>query len=140
MKLVRKLTVALFPGILVVLAVSGWLHVRQERRLYERDTRHDHHDLGHALSAAVAEIWKAEGRDAAIAFVGHAAAPGSQLQVRWLEELPDGGKETMRVDRNGHPPAWYTTVPVVVEGRMVGGIELAEQIIGEVQPGRGRGH
>jgi signal transduction histidine kinase len=128
MKLVRKLTIALFPGILVVLAVSGWLHVRQERRLYERDTRHDHHDLGHALSSAVAEIWKMEGRDAAMAFLAHASAPGSQVQVRWVDALPDGGKESMSVDRSGPEPSWHTLVPVTVDGTIVGGLELAESL------------
>ena len=135
MKLVRKLTIAIFLGLVLVFAVTGTMHVRNLLRLYEEDTHQDHYDLGYGIASSVSEVWKAEGRQAALDFVKQLNVPGKHVEVRWLDEVPDAARSgaTDSIDRSGRYPIFRTTIPVRVAGELQGAIRLDEPLPDERQ-------
>src|SRR4051812_42717387 len=128
MKLVRKLTIAIFLGLVLVFAVTGTMHVRNLIRLYEADTKQDHYDLGYGIAASVEEVWKAEGRQAALQFVKELNVPGKHVEVHWLDVAPDDARagDAFAIDRTGRIPVFRTTIPVTVAGELQGAIRLEE--------------
>ena len=53
MRLAWKLIVALLLGLIAVLALSGWLRVREEIKVFENDMRRDHEVVSHMLLEAI---------------------------------------------------------------------------------------
>jgi signal transduction histidine kinase len=152
-KLARKLAVALILGVFAVVAVHAYIRVRRLVQLFESDIRHDSHVYGRALAAAVAEVFRADGRQRALAIVQIANQRESHVRIRWVTlDAPQGSPDAPAVPRAELEPVTrgeeivtkiphlddvreehlVTFVPVVTEdGGSLGAIELAESLAGE---------
>jgi two-component system, NtrC family, sensor kinase len=143
-RLTRKLTVALFMGILALLLVNAWFRVKREIALFESEAKRDHHVMARALSVSVAEVWRVEGEARALELVSRVNEAESHLSIRWV--WPDAAPgspmapaislerelatEFAVVDRVRSPGRVLTWMPVVVGGKK-GGIELEESLANE---------
>ena len=138
MLLTRKLTLLISVAVVVVLSLVGVLRVRLETHLYEQDLRRDHHVLGRALAAAVAEAWRLSGKQRALDVIAHANTEGGPVVVRWVdpnvrrgEYAPKAhdlgsltaGVETHRVLRDDNALVTYEPLPL---GE--GALELTESL------------
>ena len=83
MRLAWKLIVALLLGLIAVLALSGWLRVREEIKVFENDMRRDHEVVSHMLEPSLQPAWRAGGEPAVAREVGRRATVG-RLSLRWL--------------------------------------------------------
>ena len=90
MKLVPKLTLALFTGSCVILAANAYLRVRREIASFEADRVSDHGMIGRSVVAAAGAVWKSDGRDSALATLDAVNSHFSRIQIRWLAPSEHG--------------------------------------------------
>jgi two-component system NtrC family sensor kinase len=141
MKIIPKLTLALVAGTCLILLTNGFLRVHREVAFFEADRLRDHEMIGRALGASVAAVWKSEGEAPALQSIDAVSAHFSRIRVRWrastqgvdLHVSPEAlaatlpGRPITRVDRTDErAPHWYTYVPLDVDGKRRGAIELSE--------------
>jgi two-component system, NtrC family, sensor kinase len=84
MRLVSKLTLALFAVTCVLLAVDGWLRVEAELEFFREDRALDHRRIGHALAHAAVGVRKSDGPAAAHKFIREANGREEELSITWL--------------------------------------------------------
>ena len=143
MKVVSKLTLAFLAGTSVVLAANGYVRVRREVSLFESDRARTHRLIGRALGASVSAVWQTDGQARALGLILDANADERTVLLRWtsaegadrphvpqstLEPLATGGALTVTVPAEHGDPTRYTYVPVSVNGRRAGWIELSESL------------
>jgi two-component system NtrC family sensor kinase len=141
MKIIPKLTLALVAGTCLILALNGFFRVRREVAFFESDRLRDHEMIGRTLGASVAAVWKSEGELPALQSIEAVNEHFTRIQVRWrvdtssakLHISPEAlaatpsGQPITRVDRtDAGNPHWYTYVPLAVDGKRRGAIELSE--------------
>jgi len=131
MRIVPKLTIALFSASCLVMALDGWLRARREVHFLEAARARDHEMIGRSLAATVAETWRHEGREPALRSINAANLQFTQVQISWRESgaLRCAGAEqalTTCVVPQGDTAIWFTYVPVEVDGAR-GAIELSER-------------
>jgi two-component system NtrC family sensor kinase len=148
MKLARKLALFLVLGMCAVLAIDDFFGIRREVNVYEADTRSDEHLTGRALATAIAELWPAGGRQRVLDVIRRANADATQLRIRWVEfdaqpgdalapALPReeldavtrGGEFHTAVTTGSNRGRFFTYVPVNIDGKFVGAIELSETFV-----------
>ncbi|WP_437936641.1 sensor histidine kinase [Sorangium sp. So ce341] len=148
MKLARKLTLALVFGVFLVLALSAYVQIRKEARIFENDVQRDHHTMGRVLAAAVSEVWRSEGQARALRLVDDANERERQVDIRWvwLDEqaseayrpglapellVPASMGQTVvhRIPRKD-ADVLITCMPVPVPGDRVGALLLSESLAG----------
>ena len=143
MKLVIKLTLTLVLGMSLALATFGYRSVRRERALLDAHRHRGDHLILHALSAAVSEVWRRDGRAEALRLIDDADAQGDGLRLRWVwldAAAGDPRRPTVPVDAArrsseivlmdggaGEPRAFVYAPTEVGEGRP-GAIELSESL------------
>jgi two-component system, NtrC family, sensor kinase len=147
MKLAQKLTLFLVLGMCFVLGLDYWMNVRRELRLHAADMRHDQHVTGQAFGVAFADLWNTGGRATALGLIDRANQASGQSYVRWIEfDAPPGsrfapllprsalgdvarGREIggTQADPSG-PGRFITYVPVRIDGRIPGALELSESL------------
>ncbi len=147
MRLSLKFTLTFLLGMGVVRAVFSYLRIERESALFENDFRGDHETMGRDLAAAVARIWSLAGEEPALAFVEETNVNKSQVSIRWIahNQAVDGDASTalgpeqfqilarngevlfQSVDLGGRPHL-RTYVPVSIEGRWLGTLELDESM------------
>lgn len=141
MKIIPKLTLALVTGTCLILLANGYLRVRREVAFFEADRLRDHEMIGRTLGASVAAVWRSEGEEPALQSIDAVTQHFTRIQVRWrastdraplhvsaeaLAATPSGRPVT-RVERpDERDPHWYTYVPLEVDGKRRGAIELSE--------------
>ena len=149
MKLAIKLGFFLVLGMWLVLALEFWISAGRELRFHEADTRQDQHVAGQVLRTALRETWRREGRAAALALVERADQAAGETTVRWIEldSLPGEGsaarlarldleplargEEVQRTLKQPDGPGLVVTaVPVTIDGRVAGALELTESLVG----------
>jgi signal transduction histidine kinase len=84
MKLVPKLSLVLVGAMSLVLVVRATSRVRDDKALYEKDTRRDHAVTAHVLRTSVAEVWETEGQARAEHLVETANRGSDTLRFRWI--------------------------------------------------------
>jgi two-component system NtrC family sensor kinase len=139
MKIVPKLTVALVAGTCAILAANGYLRVLREVTFFEADRLHDHEMIGRSLAAAATSVWKAEGEGPALASIDAVNQHFGRIHIRWvpavglvhvdpvaLAATPSGQTVTTKVPGVAGPPTWYTYVPIEIDGKRPGALELSE--------------
>ena len=150
MKLVRKLTLALLAGFALVFALQAWRSVSEFAEAYEEDIARDHRSMGRVLAAALSAGVRDQGGDAALAMVAEANEREPTTRIRWvrLDVAPDDpdapalseaallpaieGHLLTRLDRDaGVHGMVYTYSPVIVDGSVVGAVEISESLEGE---------
>ncbi len=126
MRVALKLMV-LFVGLLVaVLAMDGWLRLRRERAVYERDAMHEQRLLGRALRPAVEATWRAEGREAAAEVLALAQAGESEVSLRLRRRDPSA--QAVEVTREHAPGTLTTFVAIDAPDGASWAIELSESL------------
>lgn len=139
MKIVPKFTIALVGGMCVMLATNGYLRVRRESEALRRERLQRHRLTAASLGTAVRAAWKTDGEEAALEKMEATVARYSSMSVRWrptdTDVLPHFDMGTAlgglrdpltRSDETVDPPTWFTYVPIIVDGRARGEIELSE--------------
>ena len=147
MKIIPKLTLALFVGTSVILTVNGYLRVERERGYFDADRVRDHEMIGRSLAAATDAVWRTDGERAARQAIDAVASHFTTMQIRWvsvddagslgvapavLASTPAGQPFTL-VIRGSAGNAWETLVPLDVEGVRRGVIELTEPMTSELR-------
>lgn len=149
-KLARKLTVALVLGIFAVLAVQSFSRVRRETGLFEIDMRRDGHTMGRVLKTAAVEVWRTDSEAHAKRLIAEVNESESHVTIRWVSlDAPAGDPAAPRIGRDGLAPValgrevvskardqdgtehLVTYVPVRIEDRVAGAIEISESMAGE---------
>jgi signal transduction histidine kinase len=98
MKLARKITLPLVLCAFTVLGADTFLRVQREMALFESEMARDHHLLGRALGAAVAEALERSGLEKAQALVRAANEEGSGVGIRWVWlDVPEGHPDAPRL-------------------------------------------
>ncbi len=146
MRIVPKLTLALVAGTCVILAINGYFRVRREVAFFESDRMRDHEMIGRSLGAAVSAMWTTEGRTAAIKTVNAVNGHFKRIHIRWLdaEQVSEMNidPEVLAATESGEPvtrfvhnpePHWYTYVPLDIDSRRAGAIELSEPATSEAR-------
>jgi two-component system NtrC family sensor kinase len=143
MRLVRKLTLALLGGIAIIFAAETYLSVQLFVHFYDADARRDLRVIGRVLSDEIEHAWPQDGPGTALRLVQQADAGDPTLQLRWVtfdagmpSDLPldlaplllqqlRGGQSFVRSEDVGDGML-HTYLPVLVEGRLVGAIQVSE--------------
>jgi len=101
MTLARKLILPLALCVFAVLGADTFQRVQREMRLFESEMAQDHHLLGRALAAALAEALARSGPEKAQALVQAANTEGGAVKLRWVWlDVPPEHPEAPRL-----PPA-----------------------------------
>ena len=153
MRLAWKLSLALMPVVLGVLASSAYVRLQRELVLFQEDTRRDQRVIATTLARAAETLWMRQGAEAALDVIRDADAARSGMRIRWvsLEPSPDPGlKPTLaRSSLVGLTPdvplqvklgvapqhAWddpeeslVTYAVAISAGRRLGAVEVAESL------------
>jgi two-component system, NtrC family, sensor kinase len=129
-RIVPKLSLALFAGTCAILVVNGFFRVRREVAFFESDRVRDHETMGRALAAAVTAVWQTDGRAKALATLDTQGRASPRIDIHWHEGA-DGTEPTTGLVETTEGREWYTYVPVEVDGRREGGIEIIDRAVGE---------
>ncbi len=119
MRLARKLILATVIGLAVVFAANAYYRIRRERFAFDSDMRQDHAVLAQVLREAVADMWKKEGRQAALDLLAAVGSPSESVRVRWIDKNDTAARVTGK-DR------YVTNVSVCIAGECPGLIEISE--------------
>ena len=145
MKIIPKLTLALFAGTSVILAVNGYLRVERERGYFDADRVRDHEMIGRSLEAATEAVWRSDGENAARLAIDAVSGHFSTMRIRWvpadqadsLDVTPSqlaaapAGQPITHVTRGSSGSAWETLVPLDIGGTRRAVIELTEPMASE---------
>ena len=150
MKLVPKLTAALIAGTMLVLASNGFLRVRREIALLHADRVHDHALVGRALGAAVAAVWRSDGKRDALRVVEGANEHEGMVRIRWIDAADVGltrgdptslatlpvGETVTRILPTPSGDMRFSYTAVAGTGERLGFVELSEALDAERQAAR----
>ena len=129
MRIVPKLSLAFVAATCGILVVNGWFRVRREVAFYESDRARDHETIARSLGVAVASIWKSDGRAKALETVD--SFDRDVMRVRWHDEpVPiaadaSAGQPITTLDA-APKRTWHTWVPVEIDGKRQGALEMIE--------------
>lgn len=109
MRISGKLTLGMIGGIVAILAVSSYLTVNREIRLFETDMARDHETFAQAVASSMARVWRVDGRAHALGLLEQLDAGQGSMHVRFVPK--DGPPSDARIDptalrrvRHGGPP------------------------------------
>jgi signal transduction histidine kinase len=88
--------------------------------VFEADRARDHRLIGKALGAAVSDVWRSEGKSAALELIEKANEEEGKVHIRWTPDETPTTVDVLRGDRH------YTYVPVLLSDRPAGALELSE--------------
>ena len=122
MKLTFKLVIALIALIVLILGVDAWLSVRRESKFLRAELERKAYRIGSAMKELVADAWRREGPEVALALIQAANQRDRLLMIRWV--WLDGGSERFRpqapAERLGRTPL---NEPVTLQYRTPDGTE-----------------
>jgi two-component system NtrC family sensor kinase len=123
MKLTFKLVLALIALIVLILGVDAWLSVRRESRFLRAELERKAYRIGNAMKELVADAWRRQGPDVALALIQAANQRERLMIIRWVW-LDGRGTERFRPqapeDRVGSPPL---NEPVTLQYRSLDGTD-----------------
>jgi two-component system, NtrC family, sensor kinase len=96
MRISGKLTLGMIAGIIAILAVSSYLTVNREIRLFETDMARDHETFAKAVASSMARVWRADGRAHALGLLEQLDAGEGSVHVRFVPK--DGAPTDARID------------------------------------------
>ncbi|MBN2294649.1 MAG: HAMP domain-containing protein [Pirellulales bacterium] len=149
MKLTAKLVSILLLGIILLLAIDGYISIQNETDLFELNMKRDALLLGRAMKGLVADSWNVDKGVRAQQLIEDANAVEDRVSIRWvwLDATPESDpshcprapqKELVRVRRGNdvslklsNPDGseyLYTYVPVPVNEQQTGALELSEPL------------
>ena len=123
MKLTFKLVLSLIALIVLILGVDAWLSVKRESRFLRAELERKAYRIGDAMRELVADAWRRQGPDVALALIQAANQRERSMIIRWVW-LDGRGSDRFRPqapeDRVGTPPL---NEPVSVHFRSSDGTE-----------------
>jgi signal transduction histidine kinase len=147
MKLAAKLVSVIVLGIIIILAVDGYFTARHDIEMFETDMKRDAHLLGRAMKGLVTDAWLISGQQRALKLISEVNEGEHRLHVRWvwLNAKPDdpyiprvpreklnlviqGQEETFKERSKEGAGYLYTYVPLKVEDKKPGALELSESL------------
>jgi two-component system, NtrC family, sensor kinase len=84
MKLTAKLVSILLFGIVLLLAIDGYISIDHETDLFEANMRRDALLLGRAMKGLVADSWNTDGGARAQQLIEDANAEEDRVSIRWV--------------------------------------------------------
>ncbi len=152
MRLAFKFTLVFVIGMCLVWGVAAHFQYQREIELFESDMRADDLMIGIDLSRAVAAIWQHSGQKEVLDFISEAAKRDDRIAVRWIafdqigQQSAEPGITPELIQRmaSGTVPNWayggaenakrlFTYVPVEVDGKKIGALEVSESLAVESQ-------
>ncbi|MDH3716841.1 MAG: HAMP domain-containing histidine kinase [Planctomycetota bacterium] len=90
MKLAAKFTTLLLLGVVILIAVDGYLSVQREIEFFEQDMRRDARQLCDGVQDMLADVWKAGGQQRAMQLIEESNQDNRIMRMRWvwLDESP----------------------------------------------------
>jgi signal transduction histidine kinase len=149
MRLVQKLSLALIMTTSTILIVDGVLRVQREVAVLEFDRTRDHRVIGRAVGSAIAAVWRSDGEARALALLEQSNMPTGRMHMRWLwldgdptaskpafdksviDAVTPGDAITRVVPAPPGEDMRYTYVPLAVDAKRHGAIELSESLVGQ---------
>lgn len=147
MKLFYKIYLFLMAGILLMLAIDGYLSFRSEVFQMNVDMQDDAVLMGRVLSGMIRHTWKKDGEAKAIELIKGVNHTENRIKLRWvwletsdktncppkvrLEKVAGAIKgeiTTVKVERNGDEGYQYTYFPVTVDSQRRGALELVQSL------------
>ncbi len=119
MRLARKLILSMVVCLTVVLSANAFYRVRRELAAFDKDMQQDHQVLAQVLAGSVTAVWTSKGREAAMQLIAATKPPSKALHIRWVDAGSAPG-----VDAKAD--LLITQVPILVEGELVGHVEISE--------------
>lgn len=140
MRLALKLAAWMLGPLLLVVVVNSGLRLQREAELLETESARDNLVLAHALAIAITDSWAVGGEPFARRLIADVDVGGSVNRVRFktaaelepaVASMIEQGHDVVvePVQRGGESRA---TVPVRVDGRSVGAVEVTELLATEV--------
>ena len=143
MRISAKLTLGVIGGIVAILAISSYLTVNREIRLFETDMARDHETFAHAVASSMARVWRVDGRAHALGLLEQLDAGEGAVHVRFVPK--DGMPSDPRIDlaalkrvRHGGPalhdklegpePKLYSYAAVHLGDETPGVLEISESL------------
>lgn len=84
MRLLSKIAGAVLLGIIILLMIDGYLSVRREIELFDRDMARDGILIARTLKPLVGEAWKTGGHAAVAEVIREANRQQSEIEIRWV--------------------------------------------------------
>jgi len=97
MRISGKLTLGMIGGIVAILAISSYLTVNREIRLFETDMARDHETFAHAVASSMARVWHVDGRAHALGLLEQLDSGEGTMHVRFVPK--DGSPSDPRINR-----------------------------------------
>ena len=143
MRISGKLTLGVIAGIVAILAISSYLTVNREVRLFETDMARDHETFARAVALSMARVWRVDGRAHALGLLEQLDAGEGAVHVRFVPK--DGTPADSRVDqaalkrvrhgdgslhdkREGPDPKLYSYAAVHLGDETPGVLEISESL------------
>jgi len=147
MKFTAKLVSFLFVGIVILLAIDGYISIHREIVLRETDMKRSARLLGLAMKGLVEDRWHTKGQERAMNIIEEANEEEKQIEIRWvwLDGLGDDryrplarpeklapvaqGKELCLQERDDQGNGYLCCyVPLTIPGERLGALELSEPL------------
>lgn len=130
MTLTFKLVFAIIALIVLILGIDAWLSVRRESRFLQAELERKAYRIGNAMKELVANAWRREGPEVALALIQAANETDRVLMIRWVW-LDGGSSERFRPqappDRLGRADL---KDPITVKYRTGNGVEYLITYVG----------
>jgi len=86
MRISGKLTLGMIGGIVAILAISSYLAVNREVRLFETDMARDHEIFAQAVASSMARVWHVDGRAHALGLLEQLDPGNGSMRVRFVSK------------------------------------------------------
>jgi len=143
MRISGKLTLGMIAGIVAILAISSYLTVNREIRLFETDMARDHETFARAVALSMARVWRVDGRTHALGLLEQLDAGEGAVHVRFVPK--DGAAADPHIDPaalkrvrhgegplhdklEGRDPKFYSYAAVHLGDETPGVLEISESL------------
>jgi signal transduction histidine kinase len=149
MKLAAKLVSIIILGIIIILAVDGYVTIRRDTEILEANMKRDSQLMGRSLRDLIADVWEKRGQERVLELIKHADKEEYLINIRWvnLNAPPDdqysphinreklgmviqGEDISFKEQLKGGAGYLYTYVPIKVGEKKFGALELSQSLSG----------
>jgi signal transduction histidine kinase len=147
MKLAAKLVSIIILGIIIILAVDGYISIRRDTEILEANMRRDAQLMGRSLRDLIADVWEKRGQKRALELIEHANKEEYLINIRWVDldssvkgpYSPNINRERLNMVMQGQEMSFkelpkvgvgylYTYVPIKVGNKKLGALELSQSL------------
>lgn len=143
MRISGKLTLGMIGGIVAILAISSYLTVNREVKLFETDMVRDHELFAQAVASSMARVWRVDGRARAMGLLEQLDGGEGSVRVRFVpkDHSPSdphidqtalsrvrGGGPTLHDQLEEPVPTLYSYAAVHLGDETPGVLEVSESL------------